>query len=183
MARSIAVEPLKRYRELQEAHCEMFGADYRTGLDLIFGDFGRRTPVSSSVTRGACGSRRRPDWDGIGLHSHASILLASGDPITDVSRRLGRTSHRRPTPMPPWQRMGHDAEQNTEAGRLEHQEPMLKQIEVIDWSGRRDLNPGPLAPQASALARLRHGPMSWKPHSTAPYFSCGNDVTRSFAAP
>ena len=26
------------------------------------------------------------------------------------------------------------------------------------WSGRRDLNPGPLAPQASALARLRHGP-------------------------
>jgi hypothetical protein len=28
------------------------------------------------------------------------------------------------------------------------------------WSGRRDLNPGPLAPQASALARLRHGPKS-----------------------
>jgi hypothetical protein len=28
----------------------------------------------------------------------------------------------------------------------------------IYWSGRRDLNPGPLAPQASALARLRHGP-------------------------
>ncbi len=26
------------------------------------------------------------------------------------------------------------------------------------WSGRRDLNSGPLAPQASALARLRHGP-------------------------
>src|SRR4029077_15170855 len=26
------------------------------------------------------------------------------------------------------------------------------------WLGRRDLNPGPLAPQASALARLRHGP-------------------------
>src|SRR4051794_14762768 len=30
----------------------------------------------------------------------------------------------------------------------------------VDWSGRRDLNPGPLAPQASALARLRHGPKS-----------------------
>jgi hypothetical protein len=27
------------------------------------------------------------------------------------------------------------------------------------WSGRRDLNSGPLAPQASALARLRHGPI------------------------
>jgi hypothetical protein len=26
------------------------------------------------------------------------------------------------------------------------------------WSGCRDLNPGPLAPQASALARLRHSP-------------------------
>jgi hypothetical protein len=31
--------------------------------------------------------------------------------------------------------------------------------EVV-WSGRRDLNSGPLAPQASALARLRHGPMT-----------------------
>ncbi len=30
--------------------------------------------------------------------------------------------------------------------------------DVKKWSGRRDLNPGPLAPQASALARLRHGP-------------------------
>ena len=28
------------------------------------------------------------------------------------------------------------------------------------WSGRRDLNSGPLAPQASALARLRHGPIT-----------------------
>jgi hypothetical protein len=27
------------------------------------------------------------------------------------------------------------------------------------WSGCRDLNPGPLAPQASALARLRHSPI------------------------
>ncbi len=31
-------------------------------------------------------------------------------------------------------------------------------VERFSWSGRRDLNPGPLAPQASALARLRHGP-------------------------
>src|SRR5687768_11737622 len=28
------------------------------------------------------------------------------------------------------------------------------------WSGRRDLNSRPLAPQASALARLRYGPIS-----------------------
>jgi hypothetical protein len=34
--------------------------------------------------------------------------------------------------------------------------PLL--AESRNWSGRRDLNPGPLAPQASALARLRHGP-------------------------
>ena len=33
--------------------------------------------------------------------------------------------------------------------------------EGFSWSGRRDLNPGPLAPQASALARLRHGPNSF----------------------
>src|SRR5687767_10729480 len=30
----------------------------------------------------------------------------------------------------------------------------------LDWSGRRDLNSRPLAPQASALARLRYGPIS-----------------------
>ncbi len=28
-----------------------------------------------------------------------------------------------------------------------------------NWSGCRDLNPGPPAPQAGALARLRHSPM------------------------
>jgi hypothetical protein len=28
-----------------------------------------------------------------------------------------------------------------------------------DWSGRRELNPGPLAPHASALAGLRYAPI------------------------
>ena len=28
----------------------------------------------------------------------------------------------------------------------------------VDWSGRRDLNPGPPAPKAGALAKLRHAP-------------------------
>lgn len=33
-------------------------------------------------------------------------------------------------------------------------------FEIIgqSWSGRRDLNPRPLAPQASALTRLRYAP-------------------------
>ena len=49
---------------------------------------------------------------------------------------------------------------------LKDHDPILKAVRKLlqvidfDWSGRRDLNPGPLAPQASALARLRHGPMS-----------------------
>jgi hypothetical protein len=34
----------------------------------------------------------------------------------------------------------------------------MAEMKRSNWSGRRDLNPGPLAPQASALARLRHGP-------------------------
>ena len=29
----------------------------------------------------------------------------------------------------------------------------------VSWSGRWDLNPGPLAPHASALAGLRHAPI------------------------
>jgi hypothetical protein len=48
----------------------------------------------------------------------------------------------------------------------------LKGVNV--WSGCRDLNPGPPAPQAGALARLRHSPNSlfyrtWPPR---PYFVC-----------
>src|SRR5438128_2402356 len=31
-----------------------------------------------------------------------------------------------------------------------------------DWSGRRDSNPRPLAPHASALARLRYAPIRWE---------------------
>ena len=38
--------------------------------------------------------------------------------------------------------------------------------EGFSWSGRRDLNPGPPAPQAGALARLRHGP-------NAPFYRIG----------
>jgi sulfur-carrier protein len=45
-------------------------------------------------------------------------------------------------------------------GHAEPYEPKGAEMgsEGGNWSGRRDLNPGPLAPQASALARLRHGP-------------------------
>ena len=31
-------------------------------------------------------------------------------------------------------------------------------MSFFSWSGRRDSNPRPLAPHASALARLRHAP-------------------------
>ena len=36
------------------------------------------------------------------------------------------------------------------------------------WSGRADLNGRPLAPQASALTRLRHAPIRYSQHSHFP---------------
>ena len=41
----------------------------------------------------------------------------------------------------------------------------------INWSGREDLNLRPLAPQASALTRLRHVPTVAKPYHLSPELS------------
>lgn len=43
------------------------------------------------------------------------------------------------------------------------------------WSERRDSNPGPLAPHASALARLRHAP------SDGRYYSCFRPICQMHA--
>jgi hypothetical protein len=43
------------------------------------------------------------------------------------------------------------------------------------WSGRRDLNSGPLAPQASALARLRHGPIASILTHPLRHFACRHE--------
>jgi hypothetical protein len=45
-------------------------------------------------------------------------------------------------------------------GGTPQEKTQMAEMKSSNWSGRRDLNPGPLAPQASALARLRHGPNS-----------------------
>jgi hypothetical protein len=42
-------------------------------------------------------------------------------------------------------------------------------------SGRWDLNPGPLAPHASALAGLRHAPMLWLIISQSKHYGNLND--------
>ena len=101
-ARTVSIPPslieyLKIHHEHQEQARAMFGADYRTDLDLIFGD--------------AQGNLRKPDsvsWQarylaqkaGLAVslhtlrHTHASVLLQGGVPLANVSKRLGhRDSH------------------------------------------------------------------------------------------
>jgi integrase len=100
--RKIAVPPslteyLKLHREQQEQNRAMFGADYRTDLDLIFcaPDGGLLKPDSVSWT--ARDIAAKAGLTGASLHtlrhSHASALLAAGVPIANVSKRLG---HRDP---------------------------------------------------------------------------------------
>lgn len=87
------IEYLKLHFEQQHHHREMFGADYRAHLDLIFaapdGDF--RKPDSVSWT--ACDIARKAGLTRVGLHAlrhtHASALLHAGVPIANVSKRLG----------------------------------------------------------------------------------------------
>jgi hypothetical protein len=64
-------------------------------------------------------------------------------------------------------------------GELDFREKNFETTEVSKlfedfWSGRRDLNPGPPAPQAGALARLRHGPNAsfYRTLPVAPRFVC-----------
>jgi integrase len=75
----------------------MFGPDYRTNLDLIFADPAGNYLLPSSVTRAAVRLAKKAGLKGVGIHSlrhtHASVLLANGVPVANVSKRLG---HRDP---------------------------------------------------------------------------------------
>jgi hypothetical protein len=52
-----------------------------------------------------------------------------------------------------------------------------QESDYIDQSGRRDLNPRPLEPHSSALAKLRHGPVSLF------FYSLAGSAARQFASP
>jgi integrase len=91
------MECLKLHREQQEQNRVMFGPDYRTDLDLIFADPAGNYLLPSSVTRAAVRLAKRAGLKDVGIHSlrhtHASVLLANGVPVANVSKRLG---HRDP---------------------------------------------------------------------------------------
>ncbi len=101
-ARNVTVPPslveyLKLHREQQQHHRTMFGADYQADLDLIFADPSGGYLLPSSVTRAAVRLAKKAGLSSVGLHTlrhtHASILLHNGVPVTNVSKRLG---HRDP---------------------------------------------------------------------------------------
>ena len=48
---------------------------------------------------------------------------------------------------------------NKGARRWGRRRPKSKEARFLRWSGRRDLNPRPLEPHSSALAKLRHAPI------------------------
>jgi integrase len=87
------IEYLKLHREKQNGNRRMYGVNYRTDLDLVFadpaGNYLRPTSVSRAVVRLA----KKAGLQGVGMHTlrhtHASVLLAAGVPITNVSKRLG----------------------------------------------------------------------------------------------
>jgi integrase len=91
------VEALKAHRVEQERFRKQFGPGYRTDLDLVFcnPDGSELSPDSISSMVSAL-YRRLKLPKGASLHSlrhrHASILLASGVPLTDVSKRLGHAN-------------------------------------------------------------------------------------------
>jgi integrase len=101
-ARTLTVPPslmeyLKLHREQQESNRALYGPDYRTDLDLIFCTPDGNFLKPDSVSWAACDIARRAGLKGVSLHSlrhtHASVLLANGVPIANVSKRLG---HRDP---------------------------------------------------------------------------------------
>ena len=90
---------LRIHREQQEQVAALVGGDYRRDLDLIFADPTGNYLLPSTVTRAAKRVARKAGFDDLqplhGMrHTHASAMLQSGVPITDVARRLGhRDTH------------------------------------------------------------------------------------------
>ena len=82
---------------------------------------------------------------------------SDGWPVVEQGRTTGGPAS--PFPSHPRRRLRCDA---TVGG------PEASHV-VCRWSGCRDLNPGPLDPQSSALTKLRHSPLCEKPSLTWDY--------------
>jgi integrase len=87
---------LKAHREQQEQSRRLFGATYRTDLNLVFAGPDGDYVKPDSVTAAACLLASKAGLKGVGLHSlrhsHASQLLSDGVPLPTVSKRLGHSS-------------------------------------------------------------------------------------------
>jgi len=91
--------PLEVHRKTQNKFHQQFGSDYRADLDLIFanpdGTPLKPDSISVAVTK-LCRKLKLPK--GASLHSlrhtHGSILLANGQDLPTVSKRLGHASIR-----------------------------------------------------------------------------------------
>jgi integrase len=92
-----ALDALKVHRERQAQNRAMFGADYRSDLNLIFaapdGSYLKPDSVTAKVSLMA---RKLGFPKGVSLHtlrhSHASHLLSMGIPLPAVSKRLGHAN-------------------------------------------------------------------------------------------
>jgi integrase len=92
-----AVEALQAHRTVQARNRAMFGADYRSDLDLVFatpeGEYLRPDSVTAKVSLRA---RQLGFPKGVSLHTlrhtHGSHLLSSGVPLATVSKRRGHAN-------------------------------------------------------------------------------------------
>jgi integrase len=90
------VDVLLRVREKQDLSRSLFGANYRSDLDLVFcqadGSFIRPDVVTKAARRLA----KRAGFSGVSLHtmrhSHGSQMLSLGVPLPTVSKRLGHAN-------------------------------------------------------------------------------------------
>ena len=91
------IEALRRHRKAQQKNRDMFAADYRADLDLVFatpeGEYLKPDSVTAKVSRLA---RKLGFPKGVSLHSlrhsHGSHLLSNGVPLPAVSKRLGHAN-------------------------------------------------------------------------------------------
>ena len=91
-----AIDILKTIRAGQEHNRQMFGADYRSDLELVFcspdGHYLKPDSISSKCSLIA----KKAGLASVSLHtlrhSHTSLLLSLGVPLPVVSKRLGHSS-------------------------------------------------------------------------------------------
>jgi integrase len=90
-----AIKALKRTRAAQDEKRNMYGADYRNDLDLVFCHADGSYILPGKVTKAVRRIAKSAGFSRVSLHtlrhSHGSQLLSAGVPLPVVSKRLGHT--------------------------------------------------------------------------------------------